>query len=110
MVFLIKTLLTIQEKLYNDLLVNDNVSRFALGKLKYELLTIEARYTKGLEPNSFPIVSKVGMPMATASGAVIAGFLMLMYLIWRKSNGMKKFNMVNQSTGNHEFSHQENSR
>jgi hypothetical protein len=88
--FLVKNLFTIQEKLRDDLLTDDYMGRFALDKIRLDLLAIEVRYLQGFESGASPIVKKTGILKATLSGLAIAGFLMLMYLLGRRSIGILK--------------------
>ncbi len=83
-ILLSKSLLTIEEKLRKNLAPSDIKSRQALDQLRAQLLTIEARFTKGLEANIAPTTKKTGMLKTTAAGIAIAGFLMLAFLLGRK--------------------------
>jgi hypothetical protein len=83
-ILLLKSLLTIEEKLRKNLAPSDIKSRQALDQLRAQLLTIEARFTKGLEASIAPTTKKTGMLKTTAAGIAIAGFLMLAFLLGRK--------------------------
>jgi hypothetical protein len=83
-ILLSKSLLTIEEKLRKNLAPGDIISRQALDQLRAQLLTIEARFAKGLEANIAPITKKTGMLKTTAAGIAITGFLMLAFLLGRK--------------------------
>jgi hypothetical protein len=47
-------------------------------------MAIESRFTKGLETNTPPNAKKTGRLKSIGSGVVIAGFLMLAFLLGRK--------------------------
>jgi hypothetical protein len=83
-ILLTRTFLTIEEKLRKDLAADDLEGRLALDQLRTQLLTIEARFVKGLEAGTAPIAKKTGMLKTTAAGIAIAGFLMLALLLGRK--------------------------
>jgi hypothetical protein len=83
-ILLTRSLLTIEEKLRKDLAADDLKGRLALDQLRAQLLTIEARFVKGLEAGTAPIAKKTGMLKTTAAGIAIAGFLMLALLLGRK--------------------------
>ena len=83
-ILLSKSLLSIEEKLRKGLPADDVKNRQALDQLRSQLLTIEARFTKGLEANTAPVTKKTGMLKATAGGLVGVGFLMLVFLLGRK--------------------------
>jgi hypothetical protein len=83
-ILLTRTFLTIEEKLRKDLAAEDLKGRLALDQLRAQLLTIEARFVKGLEAGTAPIVKKTGKLKTTAAGIAIAGFLVLAFLLGRK--------------------------
>jgi hypothetical protein len=83
-ILLSKSLLGIEDKLRKDLPVADVKNRQALDQLRSQLLTIEARFTKGLEANTAPVTKKTGMLKATAGGLAGVGFFMLVILLGRK--------------------------
>jgi len=83
-ILLSRSLLGIEEKLRKGLPADDVKNRQALDQLRSQLLTIEARFTKGLEANTAPVTKKTGMLKATAGGLVGVGFLMLVFLLGRK--------------------------
>jgi hypothetical protein len=89
-ILLSKSLLSIQDKLRKGLPATDIKNRQALDQLRSQLLTIEARFTKGLESNTPPVTKKTGMLKATAGGLAGAGFLMLVILLGRKVLGNLK--------------------
>jgi hypothetical protein len=79
-----KSLLGIEDKLRKGLPAADVKNRQALDQLRSQLLTIEARFTNGLEANTAPVTKKTGMLKATAVGLAGIGFLMLVFLLGRK--------------------------
>jgi len=79
-----KALLSIEEKLRKGLPAEDIKNRQALDQLRSQLLTIETRFTKGLEANTAPVTKKTGMLKATAGGIASLGFIMLVLLLGRK--------------------------
>jgi hypothetical protein len=83
-ILLSKSLLSIEEKLRKGLPAADVKNRQALDQLRSQLLTIEARFTKGLEANTSPVTKKTGMLKATAGGLAGLAFLMLVILLGRK--------------------------
>jgi hypothetical protein len=83
-ILLSKSLLRIEEELRKGLPASDVINRQALDQLRSQLLSIEARFTKGLEANISPMTKKVGMLKATAGGLAGFGFLMLIILLGRK--------------------------
>lgn len=90
-ILLSKSLLKIEDKLRKGLPEVDVKNRQALDQLRSQLLTIEARFTKGLEANTAPVTKKTGMINASAGGFVITGLLMLIFLLGRKVlGGLKK--------------------
>jgi hypothetical protein len=89
-ILLSKSLLSIEDKLRKGLPAADIKNRQALDQLRSQLLTIEARFTKGLEANTAPVTKKTGMLKATAGGLAGLGFLMLVFLLGRKVLGNLK--------------------
>jgi hypothetical protein len=83
-ILLSKSLLSIEDKLRKGFPTADIKNRQALDQLRSQLLTIEARFTKGLEANTAPVTKKSGMLKATAGGLAGLGFLMLVFLLGRK--------------------------
>ncbi len=83
-ILLTRTLLNVEEKLRKDLAADDLKGRLALDQLREQLLTIDARFFKGLEAGTAPVAKKTGMLKTTAAGIAIAGFLMLAFLLGRK--------------------------
>jgi len=83
-ILLSKSLLSIEDKLRKGLPAADIKNRQALDQLRSQLLTIETRFTKGLEANTAPVTKKTGMLKATAGGLAGFGFLMLVILLGRK--------------------------
>lgn len=83
-ILLTRTLLTIEEKLRKDLAADDLKGRLALDRLRSNLLTIEARFVKGLEASTSPVAKKTGMLKSTAAGISMTGFLVLAFLLGRK--------------------------
>ena len=78
-------LLKIEEKLRASIPKDDVNQQEVLDRLHYQLLDIQARFTKGLEANTAPISSgKKGMLKSVAGGLVLAFFLMLMALIGQR--------------------------
>ncbi len=73
-----------EEKLRKTLTSTDFNGRQVLDQLRAQLLTIEVRFTKGLEANITPTTKKTGMLKTTVAGIVIAGFLMLAFLLGLK--------------------------
>lgn len=86
-IVLSKSLLSIEEKLRKGLPEVDVKNRQALDQLRSQLLTIEARFTKGLEANTAPVTKKTGMIKYTAVGLAAAEFITLFYLLGRKVLG-----------------------
>ena len=83
-ILLTKSLLSIEEKIRKGLPTIDVKNRQALDLLRSHLLTIETRFTKGLEATTTPISNKTGMIKAVSGGVVGIGFLMLVFLLGRK--------------------------
>jgi hypothetical protein len=91
-ILLSKSLLSIEEKLRKELPIADVKNRQALDQLRSQLLTIETRFTKGLEANTAPVSKKTGMFQASVGGLLGAGFLMLMLLLSRRVFSSTKIN------------------
>jgi hypothetical protein len=80
-ILLSKSLLSIEDKIRKGLPLTDVKNRQALDQLRSQLLTIEVRFTKGLEANTTPVTKKTGMLKYIAVGVAGTGFLMLLYLL-----------------------------
>ena len=83
-ILLVKSLLSIDAKLRNNLPAGDFKSQLALDQLRSQLVMIESRFAYNLQQSTAPTPKKTGMLKVTASGSVIAGFLMLAFLLGRK--------------------------
>jgi hypothetical protein len=81
---LVKSLLSIEQDLRKGLAPDDLKGYLALDHLRSQLLIIESRFTKGLEANAPLNAKKTGRLKSIGGGAVIAGFLMLAFLLGRK--------------------------
>lgn len=81
---LVKSLLTIEQDLRKGLEPSNLNSYQALDKLRSQLLTIEMRFTNGLQANAPTGPKKEGMLKSSAGGAAIAGFLTLAFLLGRR--------------------------
>jgi hypothetical protein len=81
---LVKSLLAIEQDLRKGLAPDDLKGYLALDQLRSQLLTIESRFTKGLEVNIPPNAKKTGRLKSIGGGIMIAGFLMLAFLLGRK--------------------------
>jgi hypothetical protein len=81
---LVKSLLAIEQDLRKGLAPDDLKGYLTLDQLRVQLLTIELRFTKGLVANAPRNAIKTGRLKSITSGAVIAGFLMLAFLLGRK--------------------------
>ena len=81
---LIKSLLAIEQELRKGLEPSDLNGYAALDQLRSQLLTIEIRFTNGLQANAPSTPKKEDRLKSSAGGAVIAGFLMLAFLLGRK--------------------------
>jgi hypothetical protein len=94
-ILLSKSLLSIEEKLRKSLPAADVKRRQALDQLRSQLLTTEARFTKGLEANIAPVTKKTGMLKAIAGSIVGSVFLALLLMLYGKqSKGTSKENIV----------------
>ena len=88
-------LLAIEASLRSTLAKDDNNGQEFLDQLHSQLLTIQVRFTKGLEANTSPTLSKKGMIKSIVAGFFGALFLMLLVLlgdcVWQtvKSGGNK---------------------
>ncbi len=82
-ILLTRTFLTIEEGLRKKIASDDLKGRQVLDQLRVQLLTIEARFVRGLEAAA-PIAKKTGRLKTTAVGSAIAGFFMLAFLLGRK--------------------------
>jgi hypothetical protein len=83
-IVLSKSLINIEDELRKGLSANDVKNRQALDHLRSQLLTIEARFTKGLEANTAPVTKKTGMLKAIVSGLGGLVFFTLVLLLARK--------------------------
>ena len=81
---LVKSLLSLEQELRKGLAPDDLKGYLALDQLRAQLYTIESRFTKGLEANTLPSSKKTGRLKSIGGGVVIAGFLMLAFLLGRK--------------------------
>ena len=80
-----KELLEIEGALRAKLAKDDSNGQAFLDDLHAQLLSIQVRYTKGLEANTAPTSSgKKGMIKATAGGLFAAFFLMLLVLLGQR--------------------------
>ena len=82
--FLDDQLLDIESKLRSKLAPSDSNGMEMLDQLRSQLLAIKVRFTKGLEPNTAPTVSKKGMIRSTANGLAVAFFLMFLALLGQR--------------------------
>ena len=81
---LVKSLLAVEQDLRKGLALDDLKGYLALDQLRAQLSTIESRFTKGLKVITPPIAKKTGRLKSIGGGVVIAGFLMLAFLLGRK--------------------------
>ncbi len=81
---LVKSLLAIEQDLRKGLALDDLKGYLVLDQLRSQLLTIELRFTKGLEASTPPNAKKTDRLKSIGGGVVIAGFLMLAFLLGRK--------------------------
>jgi len=80
-----KELLEIESALRAKLAKDDSNGQGFLDDLHAQLLSIQVRYTKGLEANTAPTSSgKKGMIKSTVGGLIAAFFLMLLVLLAQK--------------------------
>ncbi len=80
-----KKLLEIESNLRAKLAKDDSNGAEFLNELDAQLLSIQVRFTKGLEANTAPTSSgKKGMIKATAGGLAAAFFLMLLVLLGQR--------------------------
>lgn len=80
-----RSLLEVQDKLRSKLDSGDIKGRQSMDGLRSQLLAIETRFTKGLEANTAPNAQKRGLIKSAAGGFFACGFLMLLYLLARRS-------------------------
>ena len=96
-IFLSDELLSIETKMRAKLSRDEIKQREIFDQLRTQLLSVKSRFTKSLDANTAPTVTKKGMIKTTAGGLVSAFFLMLMALLgqraWTsiKSGGMKSW-------------------
>lgn len=81
---LAKELQGLELKLRGQLRAEDMKGRQSLDALRSQLLTIESRFTKGLEANTAPNAQKGGMLKSLASGGLALAFLTLLLLLANK--------------------------
>ncbi|MBU3607784.1 hypothetical protein [Polynucleobacter nymphae] len=74
-------LLAIESALRSKLAKGDSNGQALLDQLRAQLLSIQVRFTKGLEANTAPVATKKGMIKTTAGGLAAAFFLMLLALL-----------------------------
>jgi len=79
-----RELLAVESDLRAKLAKDDSNGQEFLDQLHAQLLAIYVRFTKGLEANTAPTVSKKGMIKTTAGGFFAAFFLMLLVLLGQK--------------------------
>jgi hypothetical protein len=77
-------LLKIELQMRTKLSKDDRMSQEILDQLHSQLLQVKARFTKGLEANTAPTVSKKGMIKTTAGGLAGTFFLMLLALLGQR--------------------------
>jgi len=81
---LIKQLLQEESQLRATLDPKDPKSQAFVDGLRSTLISINVRFTKGLEANTAPTANKKGMIKTTAAGLFAAFFLMLLVLLGQK--------------------------
>ena len=81
---LVKSLLSLEQELRKGLAPDDLKGYLALDQLRAQLLTIESRFTSGLGASAPRNAIKTGRLKSIGGGVVIAGFLMLAFLLGRK--------------------------
>ncbi len=81
---LVKSLLAIEQDLRKGLEPGDFKGYLALDQLRSQLLTIEIRFTNGLQANAPSSPKKEDLLKSSASGSAVAVFLMLAFLLGRK--------------------------
>jgi hypothetical protein len=81
-----KELLAIEAKMREKIGKDDPKQQEVLDQIRLQLLMIQARFTKGLEASTAPVVSsgKKGMIKSTAGGLAGAFFLMLLALLGQR--------------------------
>lgn len=77
---LAKALLAVEATQRAQLSPDDAKSRQSLDALRAQLLTIESRFTKGLEASTAPSAQKLGM-LKNAAGGLAAGLLLALMLL-----------------------------
>lgn len=77
---LAKALLGVEAQLRGQLKADDAKARQSLDALRSQLLSIESRFTKGLEANTAPNAQKSGMLKAAATG-LLAGLILALALL-----------------------------
>lgn len=78
---LAKALLEVEGKLRAQLKADDAKARQSLDALRSQLLSIESRFTKGLEANTAPNAQKSGVLKSAAMGLFAGLFLALAFLL-----------------------------
>jgi len=81
---LAKQLLAVEELMRSKLVNSDISGQEFLDQLNAQLVVIQARFSKGLAPNTAPTASKKGMLKTTAGGFFGAMFLILLFLLGQK--------------------------
>jgi hypothetical protein len=76
-------LLSLEAKIRAQLSPNDNAGQEMLDRIRAQLLQIQSRFTKGIEPAA--IIKTSGMAIAVLAGSVIAFLLTLLWLLGRQS-------------------------
>ena len=76
-------LLNVQSEMRSKLVQDDVVGQEMLDQVRAQLLQIQGRFTKGLEP--LPIIKTSGIASAMAAGSVITFLLALLWLTARQS-------------------------
>ena len=79
-----KQLLEIEANLRTKLAKDDSNGAQFLDELHAQLISIQVRFTKGLEFNTAPTASKKGMIKSAAGGLAVALLLMLLVLLGQK--------------------------
>ena len=91
-------LLEVESKLRTNFPKEDVKQQEVFDELRSQLLFVKSRFTKSLDANTAPKISKKGMIKSTAGGLAGAFILMLLVLlgqkVWTnaKSNGKAAFN------------------
>lgn len=83
-IFLGDELLAIETKMRAKLPKDDIKQQEVFDQLRTQLLSVKSRFTKSLDANTAPTVSKKGMIKSTAGGLAGAFFLMLLVLLGQR--------------------------